>query len=722
MEQLFSRIRHYFYNSNLLYCLRIFIALVGVTLGPWLIGVPILTIPLTLGVVAAALTDLDDRLSGRLRNLFITLLCFLVATVSIELLMPYPWLFICGLFLSTGCFIMLGALGQRYATIAFGALLIAIYTMLGSSMYNNWYIQPVLLLSGAIWYNIITLFGHLILPIRPLQDNVSQCFIQLAGYLDTKAMLFDPDEENEFRQQSISVAMANSSLVNTLNQTKNSLLTRLKSDRGQRSTRQLLHYYFIVQDIHEQISSSHVKYQALSDKFRYSDVLFRFQRLLALQAQACRKIAYSILYKENYIHDSYFERSFNHLENTLLRLEKHEQENINLIKSLKLLLKNLASVDAQLAGINSEQIYENQIEQDNNLSDDSANGIKESWLRIYHQLTPKSSLFRHAVRMSLVLCFGYAIIKVADLDRGYWILLTSLFVCQPNYSATKSRLKLRVIGTLIGVLLGIPILYFIPSIEGQLILIVITGVLFFAFRSIRYAQATMFITLLVLLCFNLLGQGFEIITPRIIDTVIGCAIAWAAVSFIWPDWHFRQLPVIVNKTINANCHYLNAVITQYHQGKSNSLIYRIARRDAHNFDSELTSVVSGLSAEPKKDPQQIELGFRFLYLNHNLLSYISALGAHRDAISHSEILQLLDDTADYLANSISLIASEAPESMQPNKSELESRIAGLELPSEAKEQLVLQQILLILGLIPELILIKQQILISKDLNSIDQSI
>ncbi len=36
-----------------------------------------LTIPLTLGMVAAALTDLDDRLAGRLRNLIITLICFL---------------------------------------------------------------------------------------------------------------------------------------------------------------------------------------------------------------------------------------------------------------------------------------------------------------------------------------------------------------------------------------------------------------------------------------------------------------------------------------------------------------------------------------------------------------------------------------------------------------------------------------------------------------------
>ncbi len=144
--------------------------------------------------------------------------------------------------------------------------------------------------------------------------------------------------------------------------------------------------------------------------------------------------------------------------------------------------------------------------------------------------------------MSLVLCIGYALIQITGMRHGYWILLTSLFVCQPNYNATRHRLALRIIGTLVGVAIGLPILWFVPSLEGQLVLLVITGVLFFAFRNVQYAHATMFITLLVLLCFNLLGEGFEVALPRVVDTLIGCAIAWAAVSFIWPDWRFRNLP------------------------------------------------------------------------------------------------------------------------------------------------------------------------------------
>lgn len=59
---------------------------------------------------------------------------------------------------------------------------------------------------------------------------------------------------------------------------------------------------------------------------------------------------------------------------------------------------------------------------------------------------------------------------------------------------------------------------------------------------------------------TLLGEGFEVALPRVIDTLIGCAIAWAAVSFIWPDWRFRNLPRVVDRAMNANCRYLDAIL------------------------------------------------------------------------------------------------------------------------------------------------------------------
>ncbi|MCV9877756.1 YccS family putative transporter [Brenneria izbisi] len=704
-----SGIRRYTYNSNWLYNIRILIAFTGAAAVPWWFDQPTATIPLTLGVVAAALADLDDRLTGRLRNLFITLTCFFIASVSIELLFPYPWLFGLGLALSTCGFILLGALGQRYATIAFGALLIAVYTMLGISLYSTWYQQPIMLLIGASWYNLLTLLGHLIFPIRPLQDNLAQCYQQLARYLDAKANLFDPDIEDKTDQPLIDVAMVNSQLVATLNQTKSSLLTRLRGDRGQRGTRRTLHYYFVAQDIHERASSSHVYYPQLREKFRYSDLLFRFQRLLSMQARACQQLAQSILLRDKYQHDSRIERAFVHLESAVKRASESQSTDTSQIKALQYLLNNLRAIDAQLSTIESEQAIERESNPENTLADDKITSWSDIRLRISRHLTPQSALFRHAIRMSVLLCSGYAFIQVTGMEHGYWILLTSLFVCQPNYNATRRRLALRIIGTLTGILLGLPILYFVPSLEGQLILIVISGVLFFAFRNVQYAHATMFITLLVLLCFNLLGEGYEVAAPRVIDTLLGCAIAWAAVSFIWPDWCFRGLPAVINKTLLANGRYLNAIMLQYREGKDNSLDYRIARRDAHNCDAELASVVSNMSSEPHAIRNKLDSAFRFMCLNHTLLSYISTLGAHREKITSPEILQLLDDVVRYVDDALHHDETEIPRINQ-GLNAMMSRIQSLSAEPGSKELLILQQVGLLVELLPELTQLKNRMI------------
>ena len=705
-------LRRYTCNSTWLYNVRIFIALCGTTVQPWWQGDVKLTIPLTLGVVAAALTDLDDRLSGRLRNLIITLVCFFFASASVELLFPWPWAFAAGLTLSTVGFILLGGLGQRYATIAFGALLIAIYTMLGVSLYEHWYQQPVLLLAGAVWYNLLTLIGHLIFPIRPLQDNLARSYDQLARYLELKSRLFDPDIEEEGQGPLVELAIANGQLVATLNQTKASLLTRLRGDRGQRNTRRTLHYYFVAQDIHERASSSHVQYQPLRDAFRYSDIMFRFQRLLSMQSQACQQLSRSILLRTPYQHDPHFERAFAHIDAALERIAASGAGREQL-KALGFLLNNLRAIDAQLATIESEQqLALPQSVSETQLADDRLLGLSDIWLRLSRNITPESALFRHAVRMSLVLCAGYAFIQFTSLQHGYWILLTSLFVCQPNYNATRHRLALRVIGTLIGVAIGLPVLLLVPSVEGQLLLIVVTGVLFFSFRNIQYAHATMFITLLVLLCFNLLGEGFEVALPRIFDTLIGCLIAWAAVSFIWPDWKFRHLPNVLSRAIDANCRYLDAILEQYHQGRDNRLAYRIARRDAHNRDAELASVVSNLSTEPHATSEMREIAFRLLCLNHTFTSYISALGAHREKLTDTAILTLLDDAVCYVDDAFHHPRGSETR-VQSALAELMVRIRTLEPGSETKAPLVLQQIGLMLSLLPEISHLQQQVQLSE---------
>lgn len=573
--------------------------------------------------------------------------------------------------------------------------------MLGTAIFSIWYQQPILLLIGAIWYYLLTLISHIFLPIQPLHNKLAQCYQQLAIYLANKANLFNPEIEENYQQSIFDLAMANSKLVNTMNQMKVILLSRLKNNKSQSGTNNSLNYYFIVQDIHERASSSHIKYQKLSQDFPHSDILFRFQKLLSMQAEACQLVAHSIFSHTRYQYNAKFKDAFIKLEKSLQYLTQQYSNNKQ-ISTLYNLLINLKEIDTQLNSIAVEQIeipYDQALAE-TQLSDNSLSNINDFWLTITSNLTLNSTLFRHAIRMSVVLCTGYIIVQCFNLPQGYWILLTSLFVCQPNYIATKNCLILRILGTITAILIGLPLLYFVPSIEGQLLLIIISGVFFFACRNSQYAQATLFITLLVLLSFNLLGEGFNVMLPRIMNTIIGCGIAWIAVNYIWPDWKFRQLPKVLQQTLHSNCRYLAAILFQYHQGRNNSVDYRIARRDAHINDAELVSVLSDMLARTKTNSISPEKIFRLLCLNHSMLSYISALGAHREQLNNQTILSILDNTIAYIESALNF-ALLNNQIVKELNNPLIQRFQTIQLGKNNKEQLIVEQLLLI-NLLPEI--------------------
>jgi uncharacterized membrane protein YccC len=109
--------------------------------------------------------------------------------------------------------------------------------------------------------------------------------------------------------------------------------------------------------------------------------------------------------------------------------------------------------------------------------------------------------------------------------------------------------------------------------------------------------ATAAITVMALTCFNLIGDGFVLIVPRMVDTLLGCAIAAAAAFLILPDWQGRRLHLVT-----ATCLDLRALsgfgagpVPQRHARRPG---YRIARRDMHNADAALSVALSNMLREP----------------------------------------------------------------------------------------------------------------------------
>lgn len=715
MKPWLTRLQQATYNTTFMYNMRMIIAFAGTAFVPYFMGYQLATIPLTLGMVAAGLSDIDDRFSVRIVNLIYTYIGFFITAVSIYLLFPYPVLFAFGLIISCIGLILLGSLGRRYATISYGCLVISVYSMLGVGLFEHWYTQALLLVIGAAWYGLLSTISFLLFPVRQVQDKLAQCYSSLGDFLFAKSNLFDVDMTPKSYQDSmIELSLENGKLIGIFNEMKTALLTRLKGDRGQKDTRRSLQYYFVAQDIHERADSAHIDYQKLAKIFQHSDILFRFQRILSIQAKACKDLSNSILHRETYQHNPRFKHTFANLKLSLEKLRSEQHYDPIWINALFALYQNLKAIDAQLRNVETERHikFDKSKQIENQLKDDDLKGWQDMWIRVKQHLTPESVLFRHAIRVSVVLLIGYIFVQVTQIEYGYWILLTALFVSQPNFNATKRRLRLRIVGTLMGIVLGYAILYFVPSIEGQLLLLILSGVLFFDLRSKQYAQATAFITILALINFNLDGMGFDAALPRMLNTLIGCALAWFGVSFIFPDWKFRRLSRSIERALTAQCNYLAEVTEQYKHGRNNGLKYRVVRRAAHNNDADLASLISTLATEPDFDPTQKTLAFEFLCLNHTLTSYIAALGAHRKKIDDSEVLKLLDLALDDIQGS--LLRDEMPDLNTPDLLDHIRQRLNQNPEEDQTSLIVLQQLSLILSILNQLSRLKQSLSHDRD--------
>lgn len=624
----------------------------------WYWHLPQINMPLVLGIIAGGLVDLDNRLTGRIKNIVITLAAFAAASLAVEWSFGEPWRFAAVLTGLTFCFTFIGIVGLRYRTIAFGTIVVALYTAMTHSETSHWYANPLLIVCGTLLYSLYTLLTHLAFSHRPVQECTAAAYRALAAYLDAKSAFFDPDGTDCLERQQIRFAMQNAQVTTAFNQVRNALFYRLRGQHRHPRTARMLHFYFAAQDIHERISSSHVEYGSFADSLRHSDLIFRIQRLLEWQAQSCRDVAHSLRHDMPLPDTGRLNRQLDGLRQSL---QHHRTRNgIAANDGLDRLLDNLAGVNYQLNHLGDAAV-------DAEYSDDSdRNRIAAPDLRGWHaihrnlraHLNLQSAVFRHAVRLSLLVIVCIILIEALGLPFGYWLPLTAVFICQPNYSATKTRLQQRVIGTVAGVLAGSLLPYFTPSLETKLAVVVAGCTLFFFFRTNKYSYSNFFITLQAVVSFSIAGIDVAQALPqRLLDTVVGAAVAWAAVSFIWPDWHYTSLRQTAQRALGGSAGYLNAIIGQISRHCiSDDVGYRTARRLAHEHAAQLSSTLSDMSGEPKKYAAQLENGFTLLKTNYALISYISALGAYRsDLAGHIGTDGFLDDFVRTAAQTAALI-------------------------------------------------------------------
>lgn len=687
-------------NPKIIATLPIFFSVLVATALIWYFKVPALTTPFVLGIIAGGLVDLDNRLTGRLKNIVVTVVLFSTASLAAQITYGAGLQYILTMTLLTFVFTMMGAVGLRYRTFAFGTLAVAVYTTLAYTPDMPWAVNPVMILLGTLLYSFMTLVLHIVFPHRPVQENMAAAYAALGGYLDAKAEFFDPDEAEQLENRQIDLAMKNAAIIEAFNRCRNALFYRMRGQHRHPRTSRMLRYYFTAQDIHERISSAHMDYRELAEKLKNTDLIFRIHRLLELQGQACRDVAESLRSGNPYRYGKRLQRAIEGCRQSLkLYAAAHNGSEVH---TLHRLMENLFSVDYQLSHIESgDKEAEEAPSEKHRIAGMESGGWGNARRTVRSQLNLESAVFRHAVRLAAVVFTACTIVEVFHIRFGYWILLTALFVCQPNYSATKSRINQRIAGTVLGVVVGSLVPYFTPSVETKLWIVVSATTLFFFFRTFKYSFSTFFITVQALTALSLAGEDvFSLTWQRVADTLIGSAIAWVAVSYLWPDWRYLTLGRTAADAVSRNGIYLRHILGQLQNGGSDDMAYRVARRRAHEAAAALSSTLSDMSSEPKKYGGSLQNGFTLLKTSYGLISYISALGAYRSRMAQGRAPEFSENfyrTAYQVADMLENLGTQPPEIFQTALTQVREELAQLRrlIDDERQNSILWQQLDLI---------------------------
>ncbi|MFJ5260761.1 FUSC family protein [Streptomyces sp. NPDC088387] len=149
--------------------------------------------------------------------------------------------------------------------------------------------------------------------------------------------------------------------------------------------------------------------------------------------------------------------------------------------------------------------------------------------------------WRYGLRLALCIGIAQALVSLVPVPRSYWVALTITFVLKPDFGSVFSRALLRALGTVAGLVLAAAVLSQVPRGWWDVPVMLLLAPLIPALTPRGYGYQTAAITPVILLLSDTLNrQGTALLLPRLVDSLMGCAIALIAGYLLWPEsWHAR---------------------------------------------------------------------------------------------------------------------------------------------------------------------------------------
>ena len=638
-----------------------------------LIGIAI-TLPIVFGLVFNQLeiglaigfgafwcspSHVSGKLTHKINGILLSALLIMIVSFLGGYLHYQTWLIIPVLGFLTFSIAFISVYGFRASLISFSGLLALVLSFAHISETLEMYEYAFLIGLGGLWYLLLVVIWYFINPKAHTEEILAETFLLTAVFLETRGKLVGPQPNRDELQAKLLDLQAE--LVERHATLREILIqSRKKSGLSHYKGKRLLVFVQLVEILEAAIANP-VNYDKMDVFLKYHpNYVKSFQDFIfevAKQLRSISKTRYNkrqlpnnkqlILYLER------LEQEVEALKNSnnksdyegfliLQNYLEYQKRQFLKIKRIKWLLGN-PNMDTK-DFIDSNESRRFIVSQDYSLN------------ILLRNLSFKSNIFKHSLRLAVTVVLGYILGHVFAFQNPYWILLTIIVIMRPSYGLTKVRSKDRIIGTLIGgaVAAGMVLLIQNPYLYAVLGI----GSLIIAFSMVQrnYKASATFITLSVVFIYGIIEPDIStVIQYRIIDTVLGAALSYVAMLFLWPAWSFLDIHETIEMSVQANKDFLNEIGLYYEQKGQVPTSYKVARKTAFLETSNLNSAFQRMAQEPKSKQKHLDKIYELVELNHTFLSSLASLSTYIQNHPTTEASEMFKEATHKIDNYLSLV-------------------------------------------------------------------
>jgi uncharacterized membrane protein YccC len=142
-------------------------------------------------------------------------------------------------------------------------------------------------------------------------------------------------------------------------------------------------------------------------------------------------------------------------------------------------------------------------------------------------------LLIHAAKTAVAAGLCWWIAKLFGLNDGYWAAISAIIVLQSNFGATVSASRDRILGTLIGALLGFAFTQ-VGTLPWNFILAVLAAVIVCGLLGLRSSSRLAGVTISIVMLVKT-GSHWTLALDRVLEVFVGIGVAVAISTLVFPD-------------------------------------------------------------------------------------------------------------------------------------------------------------------------------------------